>query len=74
MSEWYGILHTGNDKGDCLGRRGLMKLTWDPIWGSVGRNFLHGDPKGNHRGCYVPRRVCETFPRGLTDRWIKVDF
>ena len=32
---WNGIPHTGNHKGDCIGRRELMKLTRDPIWGTI---------------------------------------
>ena len=35
---------------------------------------LIGDQRPYQSKCYVPRRVCGTFPRRLTDRWIKVDF
>ena len=41
---WDEIPHTRNHKGDRIGRRGLRKLTWDPIWGSIGQNFLDGGP------------------------------
>ena len=37
-------MRVGPHEGDRVGRRGLIKLTRDPIWGSMGRNFLHGDP------------------------------